>query len=71
MDLIYVEQGINKFLNVKHGSEELEGKLTLKCNQEHKHICFCLEPNIKLVSAYEKKKKLLLYNANISTCLSA
>ena len=56
MDLIYVEQGINKFLNVKHGSEELEGKLTLKCNQEHKHICFCLEPNIKLVSAYEKKK---------------
>ena len=56
MDLIYAEQGINKFLNVKQGSEELEGKLTLKCNQEQKHICFCLEPNIKLVSAYEKKK---------------
>ena len=71
MDLIYAEQGINKFLNVKHGSEELEGKLTLKCNQEHKHICFCLEPNIKLVSAYEKKNKLLPHNANISTCLSA
>ena len=70
MDLIYAEQGINKFLNVKHGSEELEGKLTLKCNQEHKHICFCLELNIKLVSAYEKNK-LLLHNANISTCLSA
>ena len=71
MDLIYAEQGINKFLNVKQGSEELEGKLTLKCNQEHKHICFCLEPNIKLVSAYEKKNKLLPHNANISACLSA
>lgn len=56
MDLIYEEQGINKFLNVKLGSEELEGKLILKCNQEYKHICFCLEPNINLVSVYEETK---------------
>lgn len=56
MDLIFEEQGMNKFLNVKLGSEELEGKLILKCNQEHKHICFCLEPNINSVAAYEETK---------------
>lgn len=56
MALIYEEPGINKFLNVKLELEELEGKLILKRNQEHKHICFCLEPNINLVSIYEETK---------------
>ena len=50
------EQGLNKFLNVKLGSEELESKITLECNQEHKHICFCLEPNINFVTVYEVTK---------------
>lgn len=56
MDLVFEEQGMNKFLNVKLGSEELEGKLILTCNQEHKYICFCLEPNINSVAAYEETK---------------
>lgn len=56
MALIYEEPGINKFLNVKLELQELEGKLILKGNQEHKHICFCLEPNINLVSIYEETK---------------
>lgn len=56
MRLIYGERGMNKSLNVRLGLEELEGKLILKCNQQHKHICFCLQPNTDLVCAYEESK---------------
>ena len=58
MRLIYGERGMNKSFNVRLGLEELEGKLILKCNQQHKHICFCLQPNIDLVSAYEESKPI-------------
>lgn len=49
---------MNKFLNVKLGLEELEGKLILKCNQGHKHICCYLESKINLVSTYEETKAI-------------
>jgi hypothetical protein len=70
MDLIYEEQRVNKFLNVKLGLEKLEGKLILKCNQEHKHICFCLEPNINLVLVY-KEAKAAPHDADRTACLTA